>query len=142
MIGGRFDARGRPVLSAEVVLPGGIVQVVPFLVDTGAESTILMPGDSIRLRVDFKALSTSVPVKIGGEELHGHPQEIALRFAAGGHVYTFFGDVLIVDPGLFPTIRHPSILGRGFWSRLKLTIDYTNGTMTADPVRPDEKDPP
>src|SRR3954452_24025110 len=62
MILGRFgNTSGRPYLAAYIVIPGlNVSGSVSFLVDTGADGTVLMPTDSIRLGVDFSRLSNPV----------------------------------------------------------------------------------
>jgi predicted aspartyl protease len=69
MITGRFgDTSGRPFVEGRLFLPRlGISGDVSFLLDTGADSSILMPGDARRLGVDFSRLSGSRDcVGIGG----------------------------------------------------------------------------
>ena len=46
MLQGYFDDDGRPVLEAVVKLHGYGIRVVPFVVDTGADSTVLSYQDA------------------------------------------------------------------------------------------------
>ena len=61
MITGRFEeATGRPFLEGRLILPRLNVQgEVSFLMDTGADSSVLMPGDAGRLSVPFDQLRGS-----------------------------------------------------------------------------------
>ena len=56
MVRGTFDAKGRPYVWAQVLLPGLDSGNVSFLFDTGADHTVLMPKDAAVLGVDHALL--------------------------------------------------------------------------------------
>ena len=58
MLIGRYgDTTGRPYMAAHVHIQSqGIFGEVSFLLDTGADTSVLMPADAIRLAVNYSAL--------------------------------------------------------------------------------------
>ena len=58
MFSGRYgNTSGRPYLEARVILPNlKIGGDVSFIVDTGADRTVLMPIDVKRMGIDYKKL--------------------------------------------------------------------------------------
>ena len=69
VIRGQFDHRGRPCVQGWLSLPRlNIRGEVEFLVDTGADSTVIHPSDGLKLGLPFGALhSEIVSVGIGGD---------------------------------------------------------------------------
>ena len=59
MVVGRFDpVSGHPTVDCHVTIKSlGIDGVVPFLVDTGADTSLLMPIDSLPLKIPFEKLT-------------------------------------------------------------------------------------
>src|SRR5437870_2566243 len=69
MLIGRFGAiSGRPYMEGRLYLPRlGIQGSISFLLDTGADYSMLMPADAVRLGVPFDQLQgDSQPAGIGG----------------------------------------------------------------------------
>ena len=66
MIAGRFgDTTGRPYVSGRLLLPRvGLAANLSFLVDTGADCSTLMPGDGIKMDLDYTDLQN--PTAVGG----------------------------------------------------------------------------
>ncbi|GEM_PF-6635547 len=63
---GQFEhATGQPHLEGRLILPRlNIRAKISFLVDTGADRTLLMPQDSLDMRLDYNQLAASA-VSIG-----------------------------------------------------------------------------
>lgn len=61
MLRGRFgNTSGRPYLEGRLILPRIDAQGdVSFLVDTGADKTVMMPADARRLGIDYRSLTGS-----------------------------------------------------------------------------------
>ena len=61
MLRGRFgNTSGRPFLEGRLILPNRNLSFeISFLVDTGADDTILMPADGIRVGLDYGQLGTA-----------------------------------------------------------------------------------
>jgi gag-polyprotein putative aspartyl protease len=138
MVRGGFDNHGRSIVRADVVPPAGVIQVVTFLIDTGAVSTIIMPNDASRLQVDFGGSPAPRPLEIGGGSLEGNAIKISIRLVDSGTVHTYHVDAYIIDPRRY-RLPYPSILGQRAWSRWRMIID---SSVEIDPINPDEKDPP
>ena len=58
MLRGRFgDSTGRPYIEGRLIIPRlNIKSDMSFLVDTGADRSLLMPGDGRRLAIDYSKL--------------------------------------------------------------------------------------
>jgi hypothetical protein len=72
MIRGYFGGhpnRRRPFVIADLAIPAlAVVGTVHFLVDTGADSTVLAPRDAASLRLDFGRLPMGMPsTGVGGQ---------------------------------------------------------------------------
>src|SRR5262245_39152062 len=69
MLEGRFgNTSGAPYMEARISIPRlNLRGLVSFLVDTGADGTVIMPIDSRKLGIDFASLRNPVtPEGIGG----------------------------------------------------------------------------
>ncbi len=69
MLRGRFgDTTGRPYIEGRLILPTqGLNSDLSFLVDTGADSSMLMPADALRMGRDYGKLARKTEsVGIGG----------------------------------------------------------------------------
>ena len=62
MLQGRFgDTSGRPYLEGRFYIPRlGVQGNISFLVDTGADSTTLLPADANKLNIDHSELGKSI----------------------------------------------------------------------------------
>jgi hypothetical protein len=140
MIKGEFDSHGRPMVRATFSIspPTGSIAVA-FLIDTGSVSTIIMPGDSSKLQIDFSRLPPSVPIFGIGGGIEGHPvKRTAITLVDKGALYTFYADSRIVDPRAYPLIPFPSILGQGFWKQWGLSICHQIQQVDIDPLKPED----
>ena len=64
----QISGRRRPFIDARVTLPSlGLADDVSFLIDTGADSTVLAPIDVARLRIPVAQLPLGLPTAgVGG----------------------------------------------------------------------------
>src|SRR3954454_20399007 len=114
MLQGRFgNTTGRPYLEGMLAIPRlGIVGNISFLVDTGADHTVVMPIDAGRLAIPFHRLTNAIPSSgIGGSNTNFQEPAI-LAFTGSGvlvHYYQF--TIWIADPTTTIPIL-PSLLGR------------------------------
>src|SRR2546427_11984597 len=65
---GGYPGRLRPFVIANVTIPSlGLVGIVHFLVDTGADSTLLAPRDALALGLELRGLPQATPsTGVGG----------------------------------------------------------------------------
>jgi len=139
---GEFDNHGRPVIRAIFRTHVSSIPVaIPFLIDTGAVSTIIMPGHAAKLQVDCGLLPPPVPIDGIGGSIMGHPATGAsITLIDQGSLYTFLTDVRIIDPVAYPFLRFPSILGRSVWAQWAFTVCHSTGQVDIDPMK--NPDPP
>lgn len=134
MIIGRFgDTTGSPYVEAYLTLPRlGLRGVVSFLIDTGADSGVLMPPDSKKLAVDFRSLRNKTTSRGIGGISRGWNERAFLSFTSGKYVYVY--DVILEIA--VPTRNNetfPSLLGRDIINQWRFVTDWYAGTVTATP---------
>ena len=129
MITGYFDTDAghpRPSIELNVRTPesdAGTIRV-SFLLDTGADYTVLSPATGVRLRTVLGVDLLSLPF---GPTLGGIGGEIATRrlqaaIARGNFVWR--GEILLAEPPPGRFIEMPSILGWDVMRYLTLFMDY------------------
>ena len=95
-----------------------------FLIDTGADYTVLSPNDAGRLRTELGVDLLSLPpcVMLGGIGGEIATRSLQAAIAIGG--YDWQGEILLAEspPGRF--IEMPSILGWDVMRYLTLFMDY------------------
>lgn len=124
---------GRPYVEGHLYLPrfelGGWVH---FLIDTGADTTILHPDDGIDLRCPFDALENPAEfVGVGGTLLY-YMEPAVLAFGEGSNAEEFDLQISIAKP-------HPvtdgldSLLGRDILNRLAMVYDFRRRRLAMAP---------
>lgn len=100
-----------------------LVSDISFLVDTGADSSMLMPADAVRMGTDYSKLTRKVEsVGIGGVA-QTFVEEAALVFSEPGRfLYVYFIDLRITAPSS-EIMDLPSLLGRNVLDRWRMTYD-------------------
>ena len=126
MLTGRFgDTSGRPYSEARIHLPRlQIAGDVSFLVDTGADKTILMPSDARKLGVQFDDLSGDSECAGLGGVVHCYVERAVMAFSEPKvmlYAYDIEIDIMQDDPDM-ETV--PSLLGRDIIVKCKLTFDH------------------
>ena len=125
MIAGYFDSDGRPFVECRVHLPRlAVSDRVWFLLDTGAETTILHPDDGRLIQCPFDALANPDEFTgIGGTLLYYTERAILTLDDEDGGVQRFEIDIAIAKP-------HPvtdgldSLLGRDILNQLDV-VEYS-----------------
>jgi hypothetical protein len=120
---GRFgDTSGRPYLEGRLVLPGlDLRSDISFIVDTGADQSVLMPGDAIRMGLDYGKLTGNVTAAGIGGLCQNFVEEAILAFSEPGKaLYIYRVNIQIPAPS--PDILDiPSLLGRDVLDRWSMT---------------------
>ena len=142
MFSGRFDHNRRPRLRLMVSLYGiSIVGYVDFLVDTGADATLLAPDDATKLGVDYSVLdeSTVVPAYGLGQRMQ-YIEKAELRVPPDGPIIRSVVEIGILQPEAKPEnandspVRLPSLLGRDALYQVKMVYDAPNNQISFWPV--------
>lgn len=129
MIRGRFDHQGRPYVPGRLILPRFNIQgEVEFLVDTGADSTILHPLDGQKLGLPFGELQSEiVSVGIGGDHRY-FLEDAVLLFEDDTLLREYRCEVLVGKPSSNLN-RLPSLLGRSLLNLWRMVYDPTEDRL-------------
>lgn len=131
---------GEPRLSVTVIISRlGISRSVAFLVDTGADFTVLSPKTAIDIGINYNQLSKPKPVfGIAGEQ--GCHREKAMIVVAGPDSHTVEHPIcigILVPPDEPDPDRHrrplPSLLGRDVLNHFRMVYDPMTGTLCFRP---------
>ena len=139
MIQGRFgNTSGRPYIEGRLSIPRlGIVGDVSFLLDTGADSSLLMPIDSGRLGIDFSQLTSTSESYGGGGLSKQFVEPVILAFTESGvclHVYFLTLRIAVPTPDIGDI---PSLIGRDIIDQWAITYDKPNIRLTAEVIHSD-----
>ncbi len=125
MITGRFgDTSGRPFIEGLLILPRLNVQGnVSFLMDTGADSSMVMPNDAKRLAIPYDKLQGDRECGGIGGIVHSFTERAILVFTDPNvMLYGYDLEVDIMPDG--PEMEEvPSLLGRDVLDRWRITYD-------------------
>lgn len=134
MIRGRFgNTSGAPYLEAHIFLPRLKLRgLVSFLVDTGADGTVLMPTDAKKLGVKFKSLRNPTVSEGVGGEAKGFNEKAILAFSDAQYVYSYSLDVEFSEPTKHNQ-RFPSLLGRDILDNWRIVLERSRRTATFNP---------
>ena len=130
MIRGWFDYQGRPYVQGWLILPRLKIQGdVEFLVDTGADSTIIHPSDGQKLKVPFGDLQSEISaVGIGGGHSYFSENAVIL-FEDDTRLREYHCEVLIGKPSSSLN-RLPSLLGRSLLNHWRMLYDPPEDLLT------------
>ena len=113
MLHGRFgNTTGRPYIEARLAIPRlQVAGDISFIVDTGADKTVLMPLDASRLGVDYQKLDASVDsVGIGGYSKNYIEIAVLAFLEPNVKLYVYMQQIHISTPS--PEIANiPSLFG-------------------------------
>jgi hypothetical protein len=142
MLRGRFgNTTLRPYLEGFLLIPKLKINCgISFLVDTGSDSTVLMPADSKRLGIDFSKLGK--PVEAGGV---GGPCKIYITpatviFEESEKLIQYHTQLSICEEKP-ECMDLPSLLGRDILSQWRMNYSPTRRRLTFDVIYADETTP-
>ena len=132
MLRGRFgDTSGRPDPEGRVILPRLHVQGnISFLVDTGADNTVLMPIDAVRMGLDYAELrGNKLSVGVGGYSQMFVEPGAAIFLEGSKRLHLYYLDIHI--PSHTPEIADlPSLLGRDVLDRWRMHYNPSANALT------------
>ena len=140
MLHGRFGATtNSPYFEARISIPKlNVSGHVSFLLDTGADTTTLMPADGVRLGLPWDDLSKGNPMPatgIGGQtEVFVAPASVTFR--TEDELYGYSVPVCIV-PKAPDRMHMPSLLGRDIVNQWRLAYDNPGNVLTAEIISAD-----
>lgn len=114
MITGFFSEIGRPYISGKVTLPRfGVSADVPFLLDTGADTSCLHSEDARNLAVSESSLGNEVRAGgVGGTAAYySEPAIVTFKYGPG-RIYEVSYDIDLDLSYSDETLGMPSLLGR------------------------------
>ena len=134
MLEGRFSgASGAPYIQAHVSFPRlGVHGVLWLLIDTGADVTVLMPRDSLRLGMDFRLLTNVTASQGIGGISRGSHEPAAISFYDRRYMYSYVLKIELAAPIAHNT-RLPSLLGRDILRKWRLIVDRPENEIRCVP---------
>ena len=131
MLEGRFgDTSGRPYVEGRVYFPRfDLDGDVSCLVDTGADASLLNPGDVVRIGVSIDLLEGNAEsVGLGGAiQCFVEPVWVIFTSSDGTiHIYRSHMEIAPVQPD---TLDLPSLLGRDILDRWRMVYDPEMGLL-------------
>src|SRR5438067_1004823 len=134
MLEGRFgNTSGAPYMEARVSFSRlRLWGLVSFLVDTGADGTVLMPADSKTLAINFNALRNPTTSEGIGGAAAGFNELAVVSLFGRRHVYSYLLEIEISAPTT-RNHRYPSLLGRDILARGRLVMDKVQRRITFTP---------
>ena len=142
MLVGRFGkTSGRPYLEGRLLIPRLRVNVgISFCVDTGADSTTLMPGDGNYIGLDYSTLNLSdQSMGISGTIDSCKENAIVVFSERGLVIHGYDIDLTIIKPDRkMPGLnRLPSLLGRDILNRWTMRYSPPTNRLTFKVVTSD-----
>ena len=127
MLRGRFgDTSGRPYIEGRLLLPRlNIRSDISFIVDTGADRSMLLPDDGDRMGIDYTRLTgEEESVGIGGV-CHNFIEPAIVVFSEVNRFLHIYMIDLAITPS-DPDMRDlPSLLGRDILDQWRMTYNPT-----------------
>jgi hypothetical protein len=133
MLRGRFGLPNYcPYIVARLYLPRlGLRGDVPLVVDTGADSSILMPSDGRLIGLPYDRLEGDNAIGGVGGDVRCYLERAVFAFTDPGrmvYAYELDLDIMPLDATRAPL---PSLLGRDIIARWRLVCDATRGILQA-----------
>ena len=133
LIAGHFGELGRPRVAVRVVFPrlGNDAQV-SFIVDTGADASLLSQADAETMGIDYSTLEQPADIAGVGGFLGVHHEEAILIFDDGSSTLPIRIKLGIAERGTSIAPQVPSLLGRDILDRARMVVDPARGELSLD----------
>jgi hypothetical protein len=139
MLRGRFQrSTGRPFIDGRIVVPrANLKSGIRFLIDTGADTSALMPADAQRIGIDYSTLSGDRDsVGVGGIS-RSYTERALIDFEdACKSLYIYQLEIVIPAPAP-EMFRLPSLLGRDILNRWSMSYNPSRGRLAIRVVSAD-----
>jgi hypothetical protein len=130
---GRFgDTTGRPYLEGRLVIPRFAIDAnISFLVDTGADSSLIAPADGYEMGLDY-ALFGTITESIGaGGIAQSYTEMASIAFTdPGKEIYVYHVSALEFAVPRRDIEEMPSLLGREVLDRWRMVYDPTKPELS------------
>lgn len=133
LIEGQFGELGRPRVVVRVVFPRlGKDAPVSFVVDTGADASLLSEADAEMMEIDYSALEQPRDIAGVGGFLGVHCESAILVFDDGSSSLSIRIDLGIAERGSSTAFQFPSLLGRDILDKARTVVDPTGCELSLD----------
>ena len=112
---------------------------VSFLIDSGADGSVLMPDDAKRLGLDHGTLEHATTSTGIGGLAHGFEEVGVFSFSDGEFVYSWLLQELEISRPTYENLRFPSLLGRDVLGQWRLVLDRPRDKVRGTPHTWDRK---
>ena len=140
MLRGRFgDTSGAAFIEGRLFIPRLNIQSnISFCVDTGADKTVLLPTDAIKMELDYDALQedSQPSVGIGGFSYNFVEPAIITFNEPRKAIQAYQIDLLIIEPEV-ALMELPSLLGRDILNQWRMRYSPTSNRLTFDVITAD-----
>lgn len=111
---GRFgNTSNRPYIEALIVLPRLKLRGnISFIIDSGADKTMIMPDDGQRLAIDYAALSNQQICGGVGGQFTAYDESALILFSEPGKRVFIYNRTISILPQSLGVRGTPSLLGR------------------------------
>ena len=139
MFRGRFgDTSGRPYVEAQVILPRlNISSGVSFIVDTGADRTVLMPLDAVRMGIDYRKLQRAGSLFGVGGACKSFSEPALIVFSENNRRLFLYDIKIAIIEKRHEFMRTRSLLGRDILDRLRMDYNASKQSITFKVVSAD-----
>lgn len=139
MLIGRFgNTTGRPYLEGRIHLPKQNIQLdISFLIDTGADQSMLMPGDAMRGNLDFTTLASGQEIGGVSGNMNVFEAPAIVVFSEPGKKLFVYSISLSIAPNSPDLLDRPSLLGRDILDRWEMLYRPASKTLTFNVVTAD-----